>query len=364
MLTTQQVSEQLSAAGLAYTSQQVADLARHQMFAGAVKSEGIWHIPKASVALFIQHRKLKQKRRRQIGFTVVATILGLLVGIVSASKDGIDLLVGGVPPLLDPPVADPLSLDAELKCGLGCTTMNPEGWEPTIPLVALGRHNIDDQQYQWLIEQYGQGGILTFPMDEGAEIAPIPPSLHSNDETNACFKTAGPTLTVIARNLTRNENIEVMPLPILRVKSVEPLNHPVHTFYIVPEGVNFENYRTTLRPRKPGELLQIYAEEASDNVALHDLQPNAEPAALRIHFTCGAPGKYTLQLGIEYSYRKNKNIEWFDQDVIVYSPSTYYKWIYQQPNVGALVGLFQYDSDVDQWVNMEHPNVERWVEKE
>lgn len=257
-----------------------------------------------------QFKPTKNQSWRSRFFVVVAAVASMVLAVFVVDID------------VRPLGSSPISIDAKLECGLGCTTMNPEGWEPNIPRVALGIHNMDQQQYQDLIKKYGQGGILTFPMTEGARVAPIPPSLESKDATNACFKTEGPTITIILSNTTRNENITVAPFPILQVKSVERLDHPVHTFYVFPEGVNFENYQATLRPMKSGDLLEIHAEGETNNLALHYLKPDDEPAALRIHLTCAAPGKYTLRLGIKYSYQGVETIAWFDKDFSVYSPHT------------------------------------------
>lgn len=367
MLTTQEVAEKLKAAGLILTLTEVADLARCDMFPGAIKSAGVWQIPVDAVELFVQQRQQPRKPKQwRIRLGLVAAVLLFVFGAVSATKDGWDLIVGNVIPLFISPVAEPLSIRMELDCSIGshCVQMSPSEWSPKIPSMALEKRNMDEKVYQYLIEEYGEGRVMTFPIEKDQYIAPVPPFLYDSSRAiPACVDSLGPTINIILTNAATRENITVNATPIIQIKSVEPLNDPVHTLYIVPEGIDFKNYMVTLRRYELDQNLYVESQDITENTALYYLKSNDEPAALRVHLNCAAPGKYTLRLGFKYSYREQEKTKWLDQDIVIYSPQKYYGWIYRQPNIGAFTGFFNYNESKDAWIDTDNPKIDSWVEK-
>ncbi len=99
-LNTQQAAEKLASAGLKYTADQVANLAKLRVFANATKdNNGVWQIPEESVDAFIKQRRQGQRIRLITGITVgsIVAICGCIFAAISGMKDGLDLLVSVLP---------------------------------------------------------------------------------------------------------------------------------------------------------------------------------------------------------------------------------------------------------------------------
>lgn len=92
MLTTKEASTKLREAGLDYSAETVAKLARQGSFPGARRPErsgDIWQIPERDIQNFIRQRASKRRWKQWIS---VGT-LGLILAIISATKDGRDLYI-------------------------------------------------------------------------------------------------------------------------------------------------------------------------------------------------------------------------------------------------------------------------------
>jgi hypothetical protein len=98
MLATKEVSSTLQSSGIKLNPDQVAELARNQAFPKAYKDDktGNWVIPVEDVTAFIHlHKRKRQRRWITAGaITFIITVLGLL----SITKDTVDLLAAYVFP--------------------------------------------------------------------------------------------------------------------------------------------------------------------------------------------------------------------------------------------------------------------------
>jgi membrane-associated protease RseP (regulator of RpoE activity) len=151
VLTTNEASSILEAAGVKLSPEQVAELARNQAFPKAFKDEdsGRWTIPGEDIAAFIRLHKRKRRRRWITAGTITFIITAL--GLLSIAKDTMDLVTGYVFPTPSatstiPPTATPIPTPAPILCVVvrdsGITVSNEPygeeiGWIPKGGIVQL-----------------------------------------------------------------------------------------------------------------------------------------------------------------------------------------------------------------------------------
>lgn len=120
MLSTDEASVLLKADGIDLSSEQVAELARNQVFPGASKFDGRWTIPAEDLAAFIGMRRRKSRRTRWITAGTVGLVIAVL-GLFSIAKDTLDLARDYILPTPTPSIP-------------ACTVAVPEG--QCIPLLS------------------------------------------------------------------------------------------------------------------------------------------------------------------------------------------------------------------------------------
>lgn len=98
-MNTQEVAQKLLTSGLIYSSDEVAKLAKLNVFQGAKKdAQGVWQIPNDAVDGFIKQRKQRRFFRWLAGGSIIV-LCGFLFAVISGTKDFLDFINTYIVPL-------------------------------------------------------------------------------------------------------------------------------------------------------------------------------------------------------------------------------------------------------------------------
>lgn len=103
MLSTEDVSVLLDVEGIRLSIDQVAELARNNVFPGASKQDGKWSIPAEDLTAFIQMRRKRSNLRKWITAGTIGLVITAL-SLLSITKDTLDLITDYVLPEPTPAV--------------------------------------------------------------------------------------------------------------------------------------------------------------------------------------------------------------------------------------------------------------------
>ncbi len=134
MLNTRETVDELARAGIVLTPDEVATLARLEIFLDAQKdASGQWQIPQESIEAYIQRRK-QNKRMKWLTTGSIITVFTLFLAIISSTKDGLDLISEYLPfrwfdvtPTQIPPAEDNEIL-VIIAPFYGDESLQPEAW--------------------------------------------------------------------------------------------------------------------------------------------------------------------------------------------------------------------------------------------